>query len=169
MKTKNIITFSIITNLLLLNTMPALCVENAQKKHGWFRLHSGVEKTATEKNKANDKKTVTPAEKEKKAVAPVVKPKKQPPVNYKVEYINQKWCDKFNDPILTAYILEAADSNHDIKINALKVKESKEMVKEAFGKELPSLSLNANYTRQKFSGNIPMGSFTFPSYTQNNI
>ena len=116
MKTKNIITFSIITNLLLLNTMPALCVENAQKKHGWFRLHSGVEKTATEKNKANDKKTVMP----------VIRRKKIPSVDYKVEYINQEWWDKFNDPILTAYIIQAADANYDIKINALKVKESKE-------------------------------------------
>ncbi len=169
MKTKKIITFSIITNLLLLNTMPALCAENTQKKHGWFRLHSRDEKTATEKNKANDKKTVIPEIKEKKTVAPVVKRKKQPPANYKVEYINQKWWDKFNDPVLTGYIMQASDSNHDIKINALKVKESKENVKEAFGKELPTFALNANFTRQKFSGNLPFADFFFPSYTQNNI
>ena len=163
MKTKNIITFSIITNLLLVTSMPAFCAENTQKKHSWFKLHSRVEKTAKEKI------TVAPVVKEKKAAAPVAKCKKQPPVDYKVEYINQKWWDKFNDPVLTGYIMQASDSNHDIKINALKVKESKENVKEAFGKELPSLALNANFTRQKFSGNLPFADFFFPSYTQNNI
>lgn len=97
------------------------------------------------------------------------KNKKVIPVDPKVEYMNLKWWDRFNDPILTGYIIKAADSNYDIKINSLRVKESEAYVREAFGKELPNLMLNANYMRQKHSGNLPMGSFKFPSYTQTNI
>jgi len=87
----------------------------------------------------------------------------------KSEYINQKWWDRFNDPILTEYIFQAAKSNYDIKINSLKVLESKALKRAALGQEFPTLTLNANSERQKTSGNLPMGEMSFPSYTQNNI
>lgn len=179
MKTKNIITFSIIANLLLVTAMPALCVENTRKKHNWFKLHMGIEKTAKEKNTVNGKKIVSPeANKGKntasfvggeKAVTPSIRRKKQLPVDYKVEYINKEWWDKFNDPVLTDYIMQAADTNHDIKINSLKVLESKARIKEALGKELPSFGVNGNFFRQKYTGSLPMGEYSYPSYTQNNI
>lgn len=90
-------------------------------------------------------------------------------IDYKKEYINQEWWERFDDPILTGYIMQAAEKNHDIKINSLKVLEGNEKVKEAFGKQLPSLSIEPTAFRRRYSGNLPMGPYTFPSYTQNNI
>jgi NodT family efflux transporter outer membrane factor (OMF) lipoprotein len=90
-------------------------------------------------------------------------------IDYKKEYINQDWWERFNDPVLTDYIMQAAEKNHDIKINSLKVLEENERVKEAFGKQLPSISFEPTAFRRKYSGNLPMGRYTFPSYTQNNF
>ena len=97
------------------------------------------------------------------------KRKKDTKVDCKVEYINQKWWDKFNDPILTDYILKTANSNYDIKINELKVLEGKEAVKESFGNELPSINFNGTASREKFSGSIPYAGMFFPSYYTTNM
>ena len=60
--------------------------------------------------------------------------------NYKIEYLNISWWEKYNDPVLTAYIQELYDKNHDLKIAALKVKEGENIVKISFANELPQLS-----------------------------
>lgn len=87
--------------------------------------------------------------------------------DYKAEYINNDWWDKFQDPVLKGYIYKAATANHDIKIAALKVKETHELVRESLGKEFPELGFGTSYARNKTSNNVGMGSFSLPSYSQN--
>ncbi|MDD3013149.1 MAG: efflux transporter outer membrane subunit [Candidatus Gastranaerophilales bacterium] len=88
-------------------------------------------------------------------------------VDNKAEYINSDWWGKFNDPILKDHILKAANTNQDIKIAALKVLETQEIVRESLGKEFPLLGFGTNFARNKTSGNVSMGSMSFPAYTQN--
>jgi len=88
-------------------------------------------------------------------------------VDNKAEYINNDWWSKFKDPVLSGYILKAASQNQDIKIASLKVLETKEVVRESLGKEFPLLGFGTNFSRDKTSSNVGMGSFVLPSYTQN--
>ena len=87
----------------------------------------------------------------------------------KTQYINQDWWDNFNDPYLTEYVIKTAESNYEIKINALKVLEAKENVKEGFAKQLPTIEFNATAARDKYTGSIPYAGMFFPSYYSNNI
>lgn len=94
---------------------------------------------------------------------------KDVPPNARVEYINLEWWDRFNDTVLTEYVLKTAQSNYDIKINALKVLEAKENVKEGFANQLPTIEFNSIANREKFTGSIPYAGMFFPSYYTTNI
>lgn len=82
------------------------------------------------------------------------------------ENINQEWWSRFKDPVLTGYINKLASSNYDLKIASLKVLETQALLKESLGKEFPFLTLGSDYSRNKTSDNISMGSFKQSSYTQ---
>ena len=145
---KKFLVIFIITGLFISNTLPAFCIEDGK---------NGTQKSYVTKSVNKGKKKAWK------------KRRKDVPDNYRVEYINKKWWDKFNDPILTEYVMKTADSNYDIKINALKVLESHENIKESFGNELPSLTFGPTASREKFSGRIPYGGMFFPSYYAANI
>lgn len=86
--------------------------------------------------------------------------------DYKTETINIDWWDKFSDPILSGYINKALQANHDIKMAGLRVSEYKQIVKVAFGKEFPSLSIGTDSTVQGYSKNyIPIFSGTISNFT----
>lgn len=89
--------------------------------------------------------------------------------DYKAEYVNKDWWNKFQDPVLNDYILKAVNQNRDIKIASLKVFEAQQLAIESLGKEFPTLTLGGNFNRQKTSNNTSFGSFAMPSYTQNNF
>ena len=82
---------------------------------------------------------------------------------------NIEWWSRFNDPILTEYVVKTAGENYDIKINALKVLEARENVKEGFANQLPTIEFNSTAQRDKFSGSIPWAGSFFPSYYTTNI
>ena len=84
----------------------------------------------------------------------------------KLEYLNLSWWEKYNDPILTAYIQELYEKNHDLKIAALKVKEGEKMVKISLANELPQISFDGNLGRTMRSSNQQFGSMLIPSYAQ---
>lgn len=88
--------------------------------------------------------------------------------DYRYEYINKNWWDKYDDPILKDYVLKAVSSNYNLKIATLKVAESRELMRESFGREFPVLNIGTDFSRQKTSSNVGFGSFILPSYTQNN-
>lgn len=70
------------------------------------------------------------------------------------EFPDEFWWEDFNDPTLTEHIKTALDKNNDLKAAALVIDESRELVRESFGHELPVLSVNPSYTRQKNSRNL---------------
>lgn len=87
--------------------------------------------------------------------------------DYKAEYINKSWWDKFGDPILSGYITQAAQYNHDLKTASLRVAEYQALVRKFIGKEFPQVTIDPTFSRQKTSNNIAMGEIVIPEYTQN--
>lgn len=88
-------------------------------------------------------------------------------VDYKAEFINKDWWNRFNDPNLTEYIIKTVNANHDLKIATLKVAESRAFVQESFQKEFPLLYIGPDFGLEKTSGNARMGTFKLPEITQN--
>ncbi|MGD9580629.1 MAG: efflux transporter outer membrane subunit [Vampirovibrionia bacterium] len=74
--------------------------------------------------------------------------------NLEATFPEEFWWEDFNDPILTSYIKSALDNNYDLKSAFLVIEESRELVRESFGNELPVLGINPAYTRQKNSKNL---------------
>ena len=90
--------------------------------------------------------------------------------DYRQEYINKNWWDKYGDPILSGYITKAAEVNHNLKAATLKVSEAKALVSQSFGRELPKAGINPSYSRGKTSDTLAMGNaFLLPAYTEDSI
>ena len=83
-----------------------------------------------------------------------------------LQYLNLSWWEKYNDPILTGYIQELYDKNHDLKIAALKVQEGEQMVKVSLANELPQVYFDGNLGRVMRSSNQQFGDMIIPSYAQ---
>ena len=84
----------------------------------------------------------------------------------RLQYLNLSWWEKYNDPILTGYIQELYDKNHDLKIAALKVQEGEQMVKVSLANELPQVYFDGNLGRVMRSSNQQFGDMIIPSYAQ---
>ena len=98
--------------------------------------------------------------------AAYAKTKKQPEKIDKTEYLNLSWWEKYNDPILTGYIQELYEKNHDLKIAALKVKEGEKLVRISFANELPQISFDGSFGRVMPSSNQQLGKLIVPSFSQ---
>lgn len=59
--------------------------------------------------------------------------------------LNPDFFKKFNDECLNYYIITALDNNHNLKKAGFVVEQYRQQAKYSFGKELPSLSVSANY------------------------
>ena len=59
--------------------------------------------------------------------------------------LNVEFFSRFNDKNLEYYINKAIDNNHEAKQASMRVEQYRQQVKSSFGKELPSLSVGANY------------------------
>lgn len=101
------------------------------------------------------------------ASKPSSKPLRATVEDYRLQYINKDWWDKFNDPVLKQYILKAVSNNYDLKIISLRVKQAGESARESLGREFPTLDINGDFSRRKTSENVSMGSFKIRSYSQN--
>ena len=84
----------------------------------------------------------------------------------KIEYLNIQWWEKYNDPLLSGYIQELYEKNHDLKIAALKVKEGENIVKISFANELPQVSFDGNLARTMKSSDQYFGAMVIPDYAQ---
>ncbi len=84
----------------------------------------------------------------------------------KIEYLNIQWWEKYNDPLLSGYIQELYEKNHDLKIAALKVKEGENIVKISFANELPQVSFDGNLGRTMKSSDQYFGAMVIPDYAQ---
>lgn len=61
------------------------------------------------------------------------------------EELNIEFFNNFNDCYLPQYINEAIENNHSAKQATARVEQYRQQTKASFGKELPSLSVGANY------------------------
>ena len=62
-----------------------------------------------------------------------------------MQELNIDFFNKFNDEHLSCYIQEALNNNHDLKKAAHVVEQYRQQTKYSLGRELPSLSVSANY------------------------
>ncbi len=62
-----------------------------------------------------------------------------------VNELNLGFFSRFNDENLNCYIQEALNNNHDLKKAAHVVEQYRQQAKYSLGRELPSLSVSANY------------------------
>lgn len=59
--------------------------------------------------------------------------------------LNTEFFDNFNDGCLSQYINEAIENNHTAKQATARVEQYRQQTKSSLGRELPSLSVGANY------------------------
>ena len=62
--------------------------------------------------------------------------------SYKLQYLNLDWWKTYKDDTLVNYMQLAYKNNQDLKISALKTKQSEQVVKESFAAELPQIGFN---------------------------
>ena len=91
------------------------------------------------------------------------------PADYKKQYINLEWWERYNDPVLSGHVQTLYQKNHDLKIAALKVKEGEKLVKISFANELPELSFNGSLARNLKSSNLQFGNMMIPSFKQSEL
>ncbi len=96
------------------------------------------------------------------------KNKKNTP-DYRLEYLNLDWWQKYNDPVLTGYITTAFENNQDLKIASLNVKQSEQVVKLAFAGQLPQLGFQGDVFRDFASSTVKFGDVVIPDYSQSNF
>ena len=96
------------------------------------------------------------------------KNKKNTP-DYRIEYLNLDWWQKYNDPVLTDYISTTFKNNQDLKIATLNVKQSEQIVKMAFSGQLPQLGFQGDVFRDFSSSTIKFGDVVIPDYKQSNF
>jgi len=93
---------------------------------------------------------------------------KQPDTDSRIEYLNIKWWDKYNDEILSSYLQDVYKNNQDLKIAALKTKQAQETVKMMFANQLPHIGFTPEYSEMFNSGDLRFGRMTVNSYSQPN-
>ena len=89
--------------------------------------------------------------------------------DYRMEYLNLDWWQKYNDPVLTDYITTAFQNNQDLKIASLNVKQSEQVVKMAFAGQLPQVGFQGDVFRDFSSSTVRFGDVVIPDYKQNNF
>lgn len=101
-------------------------------------------------------------------VAAEARTKKNTP-DYRMEYLNLDWWEKYKDPVLTDYITTAFKNNQDLKIATLNVKQSEQVVKMAFAGQLPQLGFQGDLFRDFTSSTVKFGDVVIPDYKQSNF
>lgn len=96
------------------------------------------------------------------------KTKKETP-DYKLEYLNLDWWQKYNDEALTEYMVKAYKNNHDLKIASLNVKQANQVVKESFAQQLPHFGIQGNMFRDLQSSDVKLGDIIVNDYKQSNF
>ncbi len=90
-------------------------------------------------------------------------------LDYRMEYLNLDWWNKYNDPVLTDYITTAFHNNQDLKIASLNVKQSEQAVKMAFAGQLPQVGFQGDVFRDFTSSTVRFGDVVIPDYKQSNF
>ena len=101
--------------------------------------------------------------------APVYAAKHKENPDYRLEYLNLKWWENYEDPILNDYLVKAYQNNQDLKIATINVKQAQQVAKESLAQELPHLGIAGNYFRDFHSSDVRFGEVLIPNYNQSNF
>lgn len=83
-----------------------------------------------------------------------------------IEYINIKWWENYNDPILSDYMMSLYNNNQDLKIATIKTKQSQQIMKQAFANQLPQLYFNGYLQRDMTASDQRFGEVLISDYNQ---
>lgn len=89
--------------------------------------------------------------------------------DYRLEYINLNWWNKYNDSILTDYLTTAYKNNQDLKIATINVKQSEQLVKQSFANQLPYLGFQGDVSRTFTASDVRFGEVLISDYSQSNF
>lgn len=89
--------------------------------------------------------------------------------DYRLEYLNLNWWQKYNDEVLINYLTEAYKNNQDLKIASIKVKQSEQIVKQQFAKQLPYLGFQGDVSRTFTASDVRFGEVLIKDYSQSNF
>ena len=89
--------------------------------------------------------------------------------DYRLEYLNIKWWENYNDPILVDTLMKAYQNNQDLKIATISVKQAQQVAKQSLAQELPHLGFAGNYFRDFASSDVRFGNVLINDYSQSNF
>ena len=84
--------------------------------------------------------------------------------SFKYEYINYKWWNNFNDPLLTSYIDKAIQNNYDLKMATNAVDEFYQAIKINFANQLPTATVGFNTAYAKLPNQSADFNFVTPAF-----
>lgn len=85
---------------------------------------------------------------------------------YRLEYLNLKWWERYNDEYLISYLEQAYSNNQDLKISAIKTQQAQEIVKQSFSSQLPQVNFYGDFVRESQSSDVRFGDILIPNYKQ---
>ena len=85
----------------------------------------------------------------------------------KLNYLNLDWWKNYHDEILLSHLQTLYTNNHDLKIAALKTKQSEENVRLIGANQLPQVGFDGSLSRVLSGAQTEFGSVIIPEYSQN--
>ena len=85
----------------------------------------------------------------------------------KLTYLNLDWWKNYKDEILIQHLQTLYNNNHDLKIAALKTKQSEENVRLIGANQLPQVGFDGSLSRVLSGAQTKFGNVIIPEYSQN--
>ena len=85
----------------------------------------------------------------------------------KLTYLNLDWWKNYKDEILIQHLQTLYNNNHDLKIAALKTKQSEENVRLIGANQLPQVGFDGSLSRVLSGAQTEFGNVIIPEYSQN--
>ena len=85
----------------------------------------------------------------------------------KLTYVNLDWWKNYKDEILIQHLQTLYNNNHDLKIAALKTKQSEENVRLIGANQLPQVGFDGSLSRVLSGAQTKFGNVIIPEYSQN--
>ena len=87
----------------------------------------------------------------------------------RVDYINFGWWKNYNDEVLIEHLQTLYNNNHDLRIAALKTKQSEENIRLVGANQLPKVGFDGSLSRVMSGTETRFGNILIPEYSQNEL
>ena len=87
----------------------------------------------------------------------------------RVNYINFDWWKNYNDEVLIEHLQTLYNNNHDLRIAALKTKQSEENIRLVGANQLPKVGFDGSLSRVMSGAETRFGNILIPEYSQNEL